>query len=115
MKLEQQTIQIYKKTFPFETLRETSERTGIQVTRIFRLFAGRKMRVQELEAFQRAIDLKNGTTKKPNELHTLIQELILTLDEGEMSYITDYLVRKLENKKYQSDITSHSILMNRIA
>lgn len=115
MQLEQQTIEQYKKTFPFETLRETSERTGIQITRIFRLFGGKKMRVSELEAFKNAIDAKKGVTKYTTRYQNLLQELILTFDEKELSFIGDYLERKLENKKFLNECSSHTLLMDQIA
>lgn len=35
MSLQQKTIQRYRQLFPNEPLRETSARTGIQITRVF--------------------------------------------------------------------------------
>lgn len=58
MSLQSTTLSRYRQIFPQETLRETSARTGIQITRVFRLFGGKPMKVGELEAFDRAIKEK---------------------------------------------------------
>lgn len=115
MKLEAHIIRQYKKLFPHETLRVTAEKTGIQVTRVFRLMNGRKMRVSELEAFQKVIDQKTGISKNSSRIQKLTEELMLFLDEDEFSFVLDYLERRLGNRKYSDELIANSILLNQIA
>lgn len=54
MKLQQNVLTCYKEKFPDDTLKQISDKTGIQVTRVFRLFNGHEMKLSEYESFQRA-------------------------------------------------------------
>lgn len=100
MSLQNKTIQRYRLFFPQETLREVSARTGIQITRVFRLFNGKAMKVEEFEAFEAAIC--NKLAENPNfaRLNTVIEEASSLLTNDELGRIADYLERKVANKKY---------------
>lgn len=100
MTLQNKTIQRYRLFFPQETLREVSARTGIQITRVFRLFNGKPMRVGELEAFENAVNIKLAENPNFARLNTLVEEASTLLTNDEIGKIADYLERKVSNKKY---------------
>ena len=53
MSIEQtKLIQMYRKKFPNESFRKMSKRTGIQISRLFRVFNGQEMRISEFLKIQ---------------------------------------------------------------
>lgn len=100
MSLQKNTISRYRQLFPNDTLREVSARTGIQITRVFRLFSGKTMKVGELEAFQKAIDLKMNENPASGKLSSLLLEAMTVLTIEEMEKINLYVERKITNKTY---------------
>lgn len=55
MNLQDKTLHNYKQIFPNDTLKLISHKTGIQMTRVFRLFNGSEMRLSEFIAFEQLI------------------------------------------------------------
>jgi hypothetical protein len=100
MTLQNKTIHRYRLFFPQETLREVSARTGIQITRVFRLFNGKTMKVGELEAFETAISDKLAENPNFSRLSSIVEEASFLLTNDEIGRIADYLERKVTNKKY---------------
>lgn len=100
MSLQNKTIQRYRLFFPQETLREVSARTGIQITRVFRLFNGKTMKVGELEAFEKAVSDKLAETPNYSRLNRLVEEASLLLTNEEVGRIADYMERKISNKRF---------------
>lgn len=107
MSLQNKTLQRYRQLFPQETLRETSHRTGIQITRVFRLMNGKTMKVGELEAFETLINSKIAENPHFNRFQSLVEESYALLTDIELSKIADYFERKIVNKKY-GKVQSHS-------
>ena len=99
MSLQNKTIQRYRLFFPEETLREVSARTGIQITRVFRLFNGKPMKLGEFEAFERVINQKMSLNPNYNRLSLLSEEATSLLTNVEAGKIADYIERKIANKK----------------
>ena len=58
--LQTSILSEYTNTFPKDTLKEISLKTGIQITRVFRIFNGSEMKISEYESFQNS--LKQNTT-----------------------------------------------------
>lgn len=100
MSLQNKTIQRYRLFFPQETLREVSARTGIQITRVFRLFNGKAMKVEELEAFETVISNKLAENPNYSRLIKIVEEASLLMTNEEIGRVTDYIERKVTNKKY---------------
>lgn len=100
MSLQQNTLKRYRQLFPQETLREVSARTGIQITRVFRLFTGKTMKVGELEAFQTAITSKIAENPNSHKLETLLGQALVVLTNDELAKINDYVERKIASKTY---------------
>jgi hypothetical protein len=102
MTLQNKTIQRYRLFFPEETLREVSARTGIQITRVFRLFNGKAMKLGEFEAFEKAIHQKMSLNPNYSRLGLLAEEASSLLSTTEITKIVDYIERKITNKKFAS-------------
>lgn len=100
MSLQNKTLERYRLFFPQETLREVSARTGIQITRVFRLFNGKPMKLGEFEAFEKAISDKIAENPNFSRLSYIVEEASSLLTNDELGKIADYLERKVANKKY---------------
>jgi len=98
MSLQTNIISKYRQLYPNDTLREVSARTGIQITRVFRLFSGKAMKVGELEAFQTVIDRKLGENPESHRLQRMLDEAMFILTSSELSKINAYIERKVLNK-----------------
>lgn len=55
MCLQQSILNRYRSANPTDTLKEISKKTGIQLTRVFRLMNGSEMKLKEYEAFEQAL------------------------------------------------------------
>lgn len=100
MQLQNKTIQRYRLFFPQETLREVSARTGIQITRVFRLFNGKPMKLGEFEAFEKAITEKVAENPNFSRLNSIVEEASSLLTNEEIGRIADYMERKVANKRF---------------
>jgi hypothetical protein len=94
MNKQQNIIQRYRQLFPHETLRETSLRTNIQITRVFRLFNGKAMKVKELEIFENIIQKKIAEKPEMARLNSLMNEALAILSAHDLNKIYDYIARK---------------------
>lgn len=56
MKMQNYVLKRYRELYPHHTLKEISDQTGIQISRVFRLFNGSEMKVSEYEAFQNFLE-----------------------------------------------------------
>ena len=100
MTLQEKTLQRYRQLFPNLPLREVSARTGIQITRVFRLFNGKTMKVGELEAFESAVALKIAENPSFNRLNDVLEQAGAILTNDELSRISDYVERKVMSRTY---------------
>ncbi len=100
MSLQKRTLARYRQYFPHETLREVSARTGIQITRVFRLFNGKTMKVGELEAFENAIHLKIDENPAMAMLSQSVEEAGAVLTNDELMKVTEYIQRKVKSRAY---------------
>lgn len=111
MNLQSKTLQRYRQMFPQETLKEISIRTGIQITRVFRLMNGKTMKVGELEAFEEAISSKVAENPNFNRLQKLIEESYSLLTNEELAKLADKFERTMMNKKV-SRTYIHSVIQD---
>lgn len=100
MTLQTRTLSRYRQYFPNETLRETSARTGIQITRVFRLFNGKTMKVGELEAFENAIHVRIAENPAMERLSQTIEAAGAILTNEELMKVCDYVERKVKCRTY---------------
>lgn len=75
------------------TLREISGDTGIQITRVFRLFNGCSMKLEEYLIFKNKLESVIGSE---DSLSLLIEESKLKLSLDTLEEIKNYVKRKLE-------------------
>lgn len=100
MTLQQKTLQRYRQLFPNETLRETSARTGIQITRVFRLFNGKIMKVGELEAFETAISNRRLENPSLEKLSQAVEQASTVLTNDELAKVAEYIARKISVRTF---------------
>ncbi len=100
MSLQAKTLQRYRQFYPTDTLRDISIRTGIQITRVFRLFNGKTMKVRELEALEEAVTIKLKENSYYSRLEETLEEATAILNENELKRILDYIERKNLAKSY---------------
>lgn len=100
MTLQQKTLQRYRQLFPNQPLREVSACTGIQITRVFRLFNGKVMKVGELEAFEKAINDKMAENPSYGRLSTILEDASTIMTNDELAKLADYIARKVSTKTF---------------
>lgn len=100
MTLQQKTLQRYRQLFPNQPLREVSACTGIQITRVFRLFNGKIMKVGELEAFERAINTKLSENPSYSKLTNVVEDASSLLTNEELAKLAEYIARKVSAKSF---------------
>lgn len=95
----------YKETYPKHTLNEISKKTGIQVTRVFRILNGSEMKVSEYESFENAIDTKSYSSL---QLLKTAKKCLATLSEESLNSLVQEMNLKLKLKNQVFKITNHS-------
>lgn len=75
------------------TLKKISSDTGIQITRVFRLFNGSTMKLSEYQIFQQKVREKMGLTEA---LEAIALDCSLKLSPEAIKEIEVYLKRKIE-------------------
>ena len=85
--LEKEIIRRYRQIFPKDTLKNISQKTGIQITRVFRIMNGKPMRVRELESFERVINQECSDHKKKTELDHMTNMAISCLSIRDLNDI----------------------------
>lgn len=78
------------------TLKKISEDTGIQLTRVFRLFNGSKMKLSEYQVFSKKVREKMGLTES---LEAIAFECSQKLSPDAIKELEIYLKRKIETWK----------------
>lgn len=97
MNLQKRIIRDFKEYYPNHTLKMISDETGIQITRVFRIFNGQEMKLKEFEALNEKIEEKKKT--KDSELLNLVEEGLTLLSNETLNEIKFSLMRKLSMKK----------------
>lgn len=100
MSLQNKIISRYRLFYPTHTLREVSATTGIQITRVFRLFNGKPMKVGELEAFEKVISERMSENPNYSRLHHALEEASSLLTNDELGRVAEYVERKVSNRRY---------------
>jgi hypothetical protein len=100
MSLQKKTLQRYRQLFPQDTLREVSTRTGIQITRVFRLFHGKNMKVGELEAFETVISNKIAENPSYSRLSIAVETASSLLTNDELKKLADHVERRIAHKNF---------------
>jgi hypothetical protein len=98
--LQNRTLHRYRQLFPQKTLKEISLQTGIQITRVFRLFNGKTMKVKELEAFEEVIARKLSQSPNYAGLNLALEEASAFMSNDELGKLLDHVQRRIKLKSY---------------
>lgn len=91
MSIQKIVLKQFHEKYPHAKLREISDHTGIQITRVFRILNGAEMKVSELESFQ------NLTTN--NQQHSLLdlaRNCALNLSANKNKFIQGVMEQSLK-------------------
>lgn len=100
MTLQKRTLERYRQFFPQDTLKEISFRTGIQITRVFRLFNGKTMKVIELEALEKAVNDKLRENPNYDRLTSVMEKASAVLTNDELGKLIEWIERKNAARTY---------------
>lgn len=95
--LEKEIIRRYRQVYPKDTLKMISEKTGIQITRVFRIMNGKPMKVKELEVFERVINQSQTSNKHLTEFERLTKMALSILSVRDLNHIAQIMERKIQN------------------
>ncbi|MFA5583405.1 MAG: hypothetical protein WDA09_04245 [Bacteriovoracaceae bacterium] len=95
--LEKEVIRRYRQVFPHDTLKAISEKTGIQITRVFRIMNGKPMKVKELEVFENILKTQCGGNKSSTEIDRLTKVAVSILSIKDLEQIINLIERKIKN------------------
>jgi predicted transcriptional regulator len=99
MDLQRCVLKTFKEYYGNLTIREIAALTGIQYTRVFRLFNGSEMKLGEYEAFKRLNDVKGLENQRVFELAQLAAN---RLTRSALDEIENLIERKLTLWNYQN-------------
>ena len=100
--LQTTLINRYQTTYPADTLKEVSNKTGIQITRVFRLFNGSEMKISEYESFEKALK----ESKNQNEFFQLSKECFSHLNKERLNYLSAFMKQSLKLIQLKNDSVS---------
>lgn len=81
--LQNSIIKNYKTYFPNDTLKDISNKTNIQLTRVFRIFNGSEMKLCEYEKLEIVIDRKISA----NDFCSVARECFSSLSQGKLDQL----------------------------
>ena len=93
MTLQQRTLRQYMQLRNQPALREISNETGIQQTRVFRLLNGSRMRLDEWEIFNTIV------TSEDSDLEKLARDCLNELSIDQLSSLQMMMKQKLDWKR----------------
>jgi hypothetical protein len=94
MKSQSEIIKNYKKAYPNDKLREVSKRTGINLTRVYRIFQGKEMSMGEFEIFNKLVDEKTNNRPECTRLQETVQKAIHLYPTQEIVKLINWIERK---------------------
>jgi hypothetical protein len=114
MQLQQKILRDYRKCFPHDTLKEMNQRTGIQMSRIFRIMNGMEMKVTEYENMVQAISHEKLGKRNYHRVHTICRYLSLEENQSKLNEIFSFLDYQMELYRIdkQKQPHNHSNLFN---
>lgn len=103
MNLQKMTLINLKQAYPEITLREVASLTGIDLTRVFRIFnKGHEMKLTEYQVLNNLIDQKSSS-KSVVRIQRLINESVDVLNQNTIDDIFLLIERKIQTAKMKSN------------
>ena len=98
MSVQSIVLKQFNELYPEAKLREISEKTGIQITRVFRILNGAEMKVSELESFQKATDNPRSHLR----FLKLSKDCALTLTPARRKYLQGLMEQALKVQSFKT-------------
>lgn len=111
MNYQDKVLNNYQSLFPGAKLRETAEQTGIQLTRVFRIFNGAEMKISEFEAFETVLNEYSHNSSLTNIFKNL-SEYIQILPYEKLIQFNLEIQAHMDALKYKIPESSHFFLEN---
>jgi len=108
MNLQESTLNQYRIIFPDHTLKQTAEQTQINLTRVFRLFNGSDMRVNELEAFNSAIHANTDKSLSDDNFIKMAKDFTRILPQEPRKEVYLQMKHLLKNKLFLNSLLENS-------
>lgn len=110
MCLQTRILEEFRSLYPRNTLRETSLQTGIQLTRVFRIYNGAPMKLAEYERFHELVYGRSASPGLEGSFKRATESIVRLFPPKELDKITTLLERQLQwyqlihsAASYQSD------------
>lgn len=111
MELQKIVLEQYKLLNNNPTLKAISEDTGIQLSRVFRIFNGSCLKLSEYQIFQQKVKEKMGLT---DTLEAIAFDCSLKLSPTAIKEIETFLKRKIEIWKMKQNIIKKDHTVNQL-
>lgn len=102
MNLQKLTLNYVRQAYPGITLREIATQTGLDQTRVFRIFKGHEMKLSEYQVLNTFIEMK-GRKNSVLKLQHLIDESLEILGDQTLDEIFRLIDRKIQTAKIKSN------------
>lgn len=97
MNIEKKILKDYKANYPQDTFEQISLKTGIQVTRVFRIFKGSSMKLKEFLSFKSLLQ-----NEPLND--SLFQKCQEELYEDDIKELKNHMQFLLQRKKFLGEL-----------
>ncbi len=104
MDLQKIIIKRYKEAFPQNTLKNIAEETGIQQTRVFRIFNGYEMKISEFQKFEDAINKRSRYNISQFRISKLVDQCLRELSHSKLLKISENLEHNLHIERLKRRI-----------
>tara|TARA_Y100000590_G_C14967533_1_gene731145 strand:- start:21 stop:359 length:339 start_codon:yes stop_codon:yes gene_type:complete len=101
--LQSSIINQYQERYPNHTLKQISQTTGIQITRVFRILNGYDMKLSEYQLFEEAV---HGSADKRNVFFKLSNLCQTNLSQKKIDQIESFMKHHLNVLNYKSSSVS---------
>lgn len=97
MQTQEALVKRYKEIYPKDTFQKISEKTGIQITRVFRIFNGSEMKLKEYQSLEVLI---NSNLDSNDFIHSA-KECINNLSIERINYLLNQMRHSLKLNEYK--------------
>ena len=111
MELQKTILEQYMLLHEQPTYKKIAKDTGIQMTRVFRIFNGSVMKLSEFQIFQQKVKCKMGLT---NSLEELAFNCSMNLNQAAIKELETLLKRKIATWKLVKDTNKNKASVDQI-
>ena len=107
MNLQEEILNQFDRHFPNATLKQVSKKTGIQITRVFRIINGYEMKISEYEKFYNALSAYEN--KNTCQHLSLYQDYLNSISSKQREELEEIYTQRV---LFHSLRTPHIVLQN---